>query len=425
MNTNNTPRRSMSDDDYGDGYYDYSSKRKNVCKEPENIYSSSRYGSYFEDFEKDDSNEIFSNSSSYRERNRNVPKRTTRKGSDERRPKDRKTKKNKRRSHKKIIITIVSILLSLVLIVCGAGLIFINRIAGKVNYVPVDSKYSRQALLEDGGDSLVSDSSVKNILLLGVDEDTSEYGRSDSMMLLSIDKKNKKIKMTSFQRDTFVYIPDPDGGYRSKLTNAYSWGGVGLTLRTIEENFGIRIDNYITINFETFKTIVDILGGVEIELTDREILYINCQIAQNNQTEYLDAEAGKVRLNGQQALWHARNRGGDVINGVEFYEGTDWDRTQRQRNFLQAIIKGVKKASPLKLLRLADGVSPHITTDIEKKELKKLLISCISYRKYDVSQCSMPCDDTWSYENNFAGNVIAVYDWDTVHNTLKNFVYED
>lgn len=400
MNKDENFRYNQPSDDYGDGYYSYTGKNKKH-REYEDIYSFSDHSDSSADTAPREYEDIYSHS----------PLR------------ERKPRKKKKRL-KKFILSLLCILLILVVLISGVALLYANRIASKVNFSEIEEKYSREALLEEGGASLISDKKVQNILLLGVDEDSSDYGRSDSMMLVSIDKKHKKLKLTSFQRDTFVYVPDPEGGYRTKLTNAYSWGGVGLAVRTIEHNFGVRIDNYVTVNFATFKTIVDILGGVELELTDREILYINCQIAQNNQTEYLDAEAGKVLLNGQQALWHARNRGGDVINGVEFYEGTDWDRTERQRNFMQALIRDIKKASPVKLLRIAEEVSGYITTDIRKSDLKKLLLSCLVYRKYEVCQASMPSEDTWGYEDNFAGNVIAVYDWQKVCQDIKAFIYE-
>ncbi len=323
---------------------------------------------------------------------------------------------------KRFLLSLFCVVLVLSIFAGAIGFLFLSRIANKVNYEEIDDVYSRQNVLSEDT-YLFESSSVKNILICGVDADNSEYGRSDSMILLSIDKKHKKIKMTSFMRDTFVYIPDPEGGYRSKLTNAYVWGGIGLTMRTIEENFSVKIDNYITVNFETFKSIVDVLGGIELTLTDREIEYINCQIEQNSQSEYLYASAGKVKLNGQQALWHARNRGG-VVNGVEFYEDTDWDRTRRQRDFLDALISDIKNASLTELVKVALKVAPNITTDMSKKELKKFLLSFISYRKYSVSECSMPSEDSWSYENNFAGNVIYVNDWDKVRNDLKAFIYE-
>lgn len=334
----------------------------------------------------------------------------------------RETGGKRKGGFRKFLLSVFCILLILALILSVVGFIFLERITSKVNVEEIDEIYSRANTLSVDV-NLTGSSSVKNILICGVDADNSEYGRSDSMILLSIDKSHKKIKMTSFMRDTFVYIPDPEGSYRSKLTNAYVWGGIGLTVRTIEENFGVKIDNYITVNFETFRSIVDVLGGIELTLTDREIQYINCQIAQNNQTEYLDASAGEVNLNGQQALWHARNRGG-VVNGVEFYEDTDWDRTRRQRDFLDSVISDIKGASVSELIRISEAVAPDITTDMSKKELKKFLLSFLWYRKYSVSECSMPSDDTWSYEDNFAGNVIYVNDWDKVQSDLKTFIYE-
>lgn len=399
-------------EDYDDGFT--ASDRYTSKDYSREIYSDSSFLRYSDDNEDEDL-DIYSDSSFKEQRSSRATLREERRNA--------RAAEKKRRRRKRLILSLLSIFLIFSIVCTVAAFIFLERITSKVQYEPIDSLYSRENLF-DSEVMLASSSSVKNILVLGVDQDSSDYGRSDSMILISIDKNGKKIGMTSFQRDTFVYIPDPDGGYRSKLTNAYSWGGVGLTIRTIEYNYGVEIDNYITVSFDTFKTIVDILGGIELELSDREILYINCQIAQNNQTEYLDAQAGKVKLNGQQALWHARNRGGSVINGVEFYEGSDWDRTQRQRDFMQALISEVKSTSIVKLLKIADGVSPYITTDIEKSELKKLILNCIRYRRYSVKECSMPAEDTWTYEDNFAGNVIYVNDWEQTRACLRNFIYE-
>lgn len=329
--------------------------------------------------------------------------------------------RQKKKSHKKFIKRIVAVLL--ILIIIGAGWLFatVRKIVLSVNYEEQQPKYTGLA----DEDTLYSHEDVFNILLFGVDEDTSDYGRSDSMILLSVDDAHRKIKMTSFQRDTLVYVPDPDGGYQTKLTNAFSYGGVGLAVSTIEQNYSIKIDRYATVNFETFKSIVDVLGGVELELTDREILYINCQVQQNNQSDFLDAQAGKVLLNGTQALWHARNRGGDVINGVEFFEDTDWDRTQRQRNFMEAVFSKMRSASIFELASVAKNTAPYITTDMTKSELSSFITKSARYLKYEVKQTSAPADGCWVYETNFAGDVISVYDWDTATNELTSFIYED
>lgn len=329
-----------------------------------------------------------------------------------------------RKKRKGPLYKFICILLAILCFIGGAVCIYAFNTLNSINYVEVDRGNLPDDYLQNSAGDLVSDNNVLNILLFGVDGKSTDYGRSDTMILLSIDNNNKKIKMTSFLRDTFVYVPDPDGSYHTKLTNAFSYGGIGLAINTIEANYGIQIDRYAAVNFESFKSIVDILGGVEVELTDREILYINCQIAQNNQSEYLDASEGKVLLCGQQALWYARNRGGDIINGVDFTEGTDWDRTDRQRKFLSAVIDGLKGASLTDIVRIANSVGPEITTNLKKDEILMLVTNALSYLRYDIEECSMPCDGSWRYDRNFAGDIIYVDDWDMTRSALKEFVYE-
>lgn len=333
--------------------------------------------------------------------------------------------KKSRKKRKSPLLKLICVILAILCLVGGAVCIYVFNTLNSIKYVEVDRDNLPNDYSENSFGSLVSDDNVLNILLFGVDGNTTEYGRSDTMILLSVDNNHKKIKMTSFLRDTFVYVPDPDGSYNTKLTNAFSYGGIGLAINTIEANYGIKVDRYAAVNFESFKSIVDILGGVEVELTDREILYINCQIAQNNQSEYLDASEGKVLLCGQQALWYARNRGGDIINGVDFTEGTDWDRTDRQRKFLSAVIDKLKDASLTDIVRIANSIGPEITTNLKKDEILLLVTNSLSYLKYDVEECSMPCDESWSYVRNFAGDVIYVNDWDMTRSALREFIYEE
>ncbi|MGN0452881.1 MAG: LCP family protein [Ruminococcus sp.] len=400
-------RRSYSDD-YGDGY---------------NISNRSKKNYHFETFEDtDSSNQRANRSGTYSShRSSSASHSASRSSSEHRRSKQRK----KKSSGKKRFI---SVLLAIVLLLGGAAFIFCYNVLNSINYVDVDD--NNDALIDpDSGEkisgSLLNDEKVLNVLLFGVDENNSDYGRSDTMILLSIDSCHEKIKLTSFQRDTFVYCPDPEGSYHTKLTNAYSYGGVPLAIDTIEANYGVEIDRYATVDFSTFKSIVDILGGVEVELTDDEILYINCQIAQNNQTEYLYADAGNVLLNGQQALWYARNRGGDIINGVDFTEGTDWDRTERQRKFIKAVIDDMKDASVPDIVRIVNSIGPEITTNLKKSEILSIAADAKTYLNYEVEQTSMPCEGSWIYDTNFAGDVIYVTDWDMTRNAIWKFIYED
>lgn len=267
--------------------------------------------------------------------------------------------------------------------------------------------------------NLLNDPYVLNVMLFGADKSGDE-GLSDTMILLSVDNRHKKIKMTSFLRDTYITIP---GVTSHKLNYAYAVGGAALSIQTIEANYGIQIDRYATVNFTTFKEIVDILGGIELYLTDEEILYINCQMIENGQSGLLDATEGMVRVNGQQALWYARNRGG-TYNGISFY-GDDWERTDRQRNFIEAVINNVKDASLSELIQIVNKVGPMVTTNLKKSEIQTLVTSALAYLTYDIEQCSMPSDGSWSYGWNEAGSVILVDDWNKARMDLATFIYEE
>ncbi len=410
MSDNNRYKGNDYYDDYGDNYGSSSHRKAPRYESDEEYPVTAKYAPYFSNYgdgtEEEYTAEIYSHSNSSPDRHRST----------------RKTKKHKKKHRLKKGFCVF---LALLFLLAGGVCLALYTVLDPINYVEIDTTDNFLSEADGTAGDLLNDNKVLNIMLFGVDEDSSEYGRSDTMLLLSIDNRHKKLKMTSFQRDTFVYVPDPEGSYHTKLTNAFSYGGVPLAVNTIEANYGIQIDRYATVNFETFKTIVNILGGVEVELTDREILYINCQIAQNNQTEYLDAVAGPVTLNGQQALWYARNRGGDVINGVEFYEGTDWDRTERQRKFLSAVIDQMKGASLGEILSIVNEAGPYITTNLKKTELMTLVANSLTYLSYSVEQCSMPSEGSWGYEDNFAGNVICVYDWEGARRELAQFIYED
>lgn len=273
--------------------------------------------------------------------------------------------------------------------------------------------------IDTSSSNLLNDPYVLNVMLFGADKSGDE-GLSDTMILLSIDNRHKKIKMTSFLRDTYISIP---GVCSHKLNYAYAVGGAALSIQTIEANYGVQIDRYATVNFTTFKEIVDILGGIELYLTDEEILYINCQMIENGQSGLLEASEGMVRVNGQQALWYARNRGG-TYNGISFY-GDDWDRTDRQRKFLEAVINNVKGANLSELIQIINKVGPMITTNLKKSEIQSLVTSALTYLSYDIEQCSMPSGGSWSYGWNEAGSVILVDDWYQARMDLAKFIYED
>ena len=193
---------------------------------------------------------------------------------------------------------------------------------------------------------------VINILLIGQDRRPGETrARSDSMILCTINREKKTIVLTSFMRDLYVQIP----GYGNNRINAsYAWGGMELLNKTLEQNFGVYIDGNVEVDFEQFSEIVDLLGGVPMELRADEAQYINID-TQSSLTE------GFQQLNGKQALSYSRIRNLDA--------DADFSRTNRQRKVLDALFRQVKDAGLVRLLGLLDEVLPMVTTDMGNGEI--------------------------------------------------------
>ncbi len=286
-----------------------------------------------------------------------------------------------------------------------------------------------------GSDSLLNDEHVLNILLFGQDyrQNDKDYGRSDSMILLSIDTINKKIKLTSFQRDTYVTIPNHGD---NKINAAYTLGGEALSIATIESNFGPKVDYFATVDFDSFREIINILGGVDIDLNIEEIEYINAQIDVNDQTDRTSfikydpsKETQKIHLDGYQALWYARDRGEENLGGNPEYSfsGDDWDRTQRQRKLIQNVIEKLKNdASVGNLVEIVNKIGPLITTNLKKSDITFLVTNMPTFMKYEMVEMTLPTTGNWRYGKTDDGqSVIVIDNWDQVRKDLAKFIYED
>jgi len=354
-------------------------------------------------------------------------------------PAQQQPKRKKRGTVRRAIV----LTLSLIMLLVGSGLVFYDHVlSGLVVDDDLDAPDPTQNITEtttvsvkSGGASLLSSDNVLNIMLFGQDaaESEEDHGRSDTTILLSIDNVHQKIKMTSFQRDTYVSIPGHGDG---KLNSAYTLGGERLSINTIEQNFGIKVDKYATVDFDSFREIISVLGGVDIELNQEEIRYINAQIDVNDQTDVTNfieydpnLETQVVHLDEYQALWYARNRGETALGGNPEYSfsGDDWDRTQRQRKLLQTIIKSLREeASLTKLVAIANKIGPYVTTNLTKGDITFLLSNVLTYMGYDMEELSVPTENTWRYGMTDDGqSVIVITDWDGARGDMASFIYED
>lgn len=324
-------------------------------------------------------------------------------------PKPRK-KKRKRRSGclGRIIRSLIIILLVIFIIYSIISLICIKQI-----------DYVESAPMTHYSDAL-SDRKVRNILIIGTDSrDTSEErGRSDSMILLSLNSRTNKMYLTSIMRDSYV---DIDGYGWDKLTHAYSYGGAELLMDTIERNFSIRIDDYIAINFNAFASIVDAVNGIEVDVSDAEAQEINTilqaevnQLMGDDVNSDLLEKGGKLILNGKQALSYSR---------IRYVGNSDFERTQRQRDVMEKIIKKLKSFRPSSIGGIIKSALPQFSTNMTTGELYLLSLRLPFLFSYDLEQQRIPAEDT--YYNTYTddgGDALGI-DFEQNLDIIKNTVF--
>ena len=245
----------------------------------------------------------------------------------------------------------------------------------------------------DVGDDVKFDNDVVNILLVGSDRrsDETEAGRSDSSMIATINMKTKELKLTSLMRDMYVDIPGRDG---NRLNAAYSFGGPELLLETVKQNLGIEVNRYAVVNFQAFANLVDAVNGVDLELTNEEVKWVNAYLNEYNElrgmpmeTDYLDTSlSGMIHLNGAQSLAYSRNR----------FIGTDFGRTERQRKVLSAVMKKLPAALVTNPNGLINGLFPNLTTNLTQTECLRLSLMGGKLLTYDIVQESIPLEGTYS-----------------------------
>ena len=220
-------------------------------------------------------------------------------------------------------------------------------------------------------------SHVINILLVGQDRRPGEgRQRSDSMILVTLNKSKNTLTLTSIMRDQYVDIP---GYLPNKLNAAYAFGGFKLLNATLEHNFGIYVDGNVEVDFTGFKKIIDMLGGVEIKLTQKEAEYLN-------EHHGFKLKEGTQVLTGKQALAYSRVRKLD----------TDYRRAERQRTVLLSLLNRYKQKPVGEMLSLMQDILPMITTDMSNAEILKLAGEVLPMlSSLQINNLRIPVDGTF------------------------------
>lgn len=282
---------------------------------------------------------------------------------------------------KKVFMTILVVLV-LIPISLIAGLYFF---LGKLETDTLD-----ESKLGISSNSKIEE--VTNIALFGTDNrNPDSTSRSDSIMILTINSKTKKIKISSIMRDSLVDIPDHG---ETKINHAYAYGGPELALRTLNTNFDLNIKDYVTVDFYSLSTIIDLLGGFEVTLKSGEAAAMNKAINEINRVENLpygtdyvsDSDLPQV-LNGRQTVSYARIR--KTGNG-------DYERTERQRRVLSFCIEKLQNLSVSQAISVANEVFPLVRTSLTSGEVISLGSKVLTSGPYEIEQLRIPVDGTFT-----------------------------
>ncbi|HKL79893.1 MAG TPA: LCP family protein [Mobilitalea sp.] len=338
-------------------------------------------------------------------------------------PRPRNEKPNKKKKHRFLKTTglILAVLLLLIAMVIGTkgGRRIIYKAAGNFIYSNMKNEDSKENIEEEIQHSYSGrqEDYITNYLIFGIEE----FGgarNTDSMMIASIDTRDDSIKLTSLLRDSYVDIPDHKA---NKLNSAYAKGGSKLLIDTIEKNYMIQIDGYAWVDFKAFEEIVDLMGGVTIELGKEEAKYLNT-------TNYISKKSnrkvkpGVNKLNGNQVMGYVRVRKVKTLGGAN----NDYGRIVRQQRALSAIFESYKSTNVFKLMGVTKDCLSYVNTNLTKTQINEAIEAVVENRINTLETFRLPVDGAFDAPKKYNGiGYPLVLDWEVNRVELYKFIYSD
>lgn len=351
---------------------------------------------------REDDNNIYSSSG-----RRNTPQRYEDISSVSKPRRSKGQRRKKRRVLKNLLIAVICLLTA----ACAGFYLYAYRLINTVKRTPLD----KNDIGINSEEPQVYEN-VRNIALLGLDtRQDNNVGRSDAIVILTVDKAHNKLKLTSIARDTYVAI---EGHSKDKLTHAYAYGKSQLAVKTLNQNFNLEISDYVTMNFFGLARVIDYINGVTVNVTEAEKNELNRNIFPEMRSLKMEcpdiASAGEQTLNGAQAVCYARIRHID----------SDVQRGNRQKTVLMAMFNKAKSLGALKLPQFAQMFLKECETSLSANDIISLgswgLISSPEFEQLSVPNESIPSSGkiikgVWYY----------VYDLETAKNNIKDFILEE
>ena len=300
----------------------------------------------------------------------------------------------------KIVLIIIGIIIGVFLISIGGVYIYGKHIYNKVEKVEVDKE--EVGITEEVEEKLSPyNNSVINIALFGVDSYDGSTGRSDSIIIATIDTIHKKLKLTSIMRDSYVNI---SGIGNDKINHAYAFGGPQLAIKTLNENFDLNIQDFVAVNFDSLPKIIDMLGGVTVDVTEEEVSHIS---GINS--------AGTYNLTGAQALAYSR---------IRYATGGDYVRTERQRTILTKMYEKILSINPTQYTSLLSEGLSMLQTSLDYSKILELGTEVLKMGVTTLEQERFPLDGYCQGEI-INGVYYLIFNKSLTVEQLYNYIFED
>lgn len=310
-----------------------------------------------------------------------------------------KNKKRKKRKKKPLAFKIIMSLLVILLVLITIGLSSIYSMLGKIDTVKIHSE--NLGINHDEISTYQNIENIKNIALFGIDSNDDSTGRSDAVLILTIDNNNNKLKLTSIMRDSYVNIPNHG---MDKLNHAYAFGGPELAIQTLNNNFGLNIEDFVSVNFSSLPQIINLLGGVQINITEEEVNHIPTINA-----------PGLYNLTGEEALYYSM---------IRYASGGDYVRTDRQRTVLNCLFSKLSQVPISSYPQILSEILPYIKTSMSSTEILSLSSKATSVISNGLIQSRFPKDDS-SESSMIDGIYYLTFNIEDTKKQIMDYIYND
>lgn len=307
----------------------------------------------------------------------------------------------------KVIISLVSVVLAIA-VFTGA---YTLTLLSKVKKDPISKSNKDLGISKETQDkinNIPKGKDITNIALFGVDATENQAGRSDAIIILTIDNAHDKLKLTSIMRDSYVNI---DGHGMDKINHAYAFGGPQLAIKTLNSNFKLNIKDYAMVNFSTLPKVIDALGGVDVNVKNYEIN----QITSGSKSAAKITTPGTYRLDGEQALSYSRIR--HAGNG-------DYERTERQRTVLTLLFQKLKAGGISNYSVLTKTLLPMIKTSLSNGDIIKIGTTVLTSSKGNIEQERFPMDGFCDGKL-INGIYYLTFNINTTSDQIYQYIFED